>query len=283
VALGVLACDARDRFELTEMGEYLRSDRPDSVYPRAILNAELLLPLWGNLLPALRTGESGVTKVLGMPLYEYLAAHPDVGALFDQTMASYAQYRLGPAVAAYDFSNFRSIVDVGGGNGALLIEILRVYPKPSGIVFDLAEVAERARENIAAAGLSGRCTVMGGSALESVPVGGDAYILSNFVIGLDDERAIEVLRRCRHAMTDGGRVLLIEWVVPVRGEEVGSFKSWDTTSIDLTILATGVGRVRTAEEFGALLQAAGLTLIEIIPTASSVSVIEAFAEPAPSG
>jgi len=238
--------------------------------------------LWGDLLHTLRTGESGVARVLGMPLYEYLASHPDVGALFDQTMASYAQYRLGPAVAAYDFSRFRSIVDVGGGNGALLIEILRAYPKPSGIVFDLAEVAERARENIAAAGLSDRCTAVGGSALETVPAGGDAYILSNFLIGMDDKRASEVLRSCHRAMTAGGRVLLIEWVVPARGEMTDSFKSWDTSSIDLTILSTGVGRVRTAEEFVAVLQAAGLALTQIIPTASSVSVIEARSAHAPS-
>ena len=282
VTLGVLAPAPHDRFALTEMGKYLQSDRADSIQPRAILNTELLLPLWGDLLHTLRTGESGVARVLGMPLYEYLASHPDVGALFDQTMASYAQYRLGPAVAAYDFSRFRSIVDVGGGNGALLIEILRAYPKPSGIVFDLAEVAERARENIAAAGLSDRCTAVGGSALETVPAGGDAYILSNFLIGMDDKRASEVLRRCHRAMTDGGRVLLIEWVVPARGEMTDSFKSWDTSSIDLTILATGVGRVRTAEEFVAVLQAAGLALTQIIPTASSVSVIEARSAHAPS-
>jgi hypothetical protein len=113
--------------------------------------------------------------------------------------------------------------------------------------------------------------------------GGDASILSNFLIGLDDERAIEVLRRCRHAMTDAGRILLIEWVVPAGGEMVNSFKAWDTTSIDLTILSTGVGRVRTAEEFETVLQAAGLTLNEIVPTASSVSVIEAISAHAPAG
>lgn len=274
-SLGVLAETARDRFVLTEMGQYLRSDRPDSVQPRAILNTEVLQPLWGDLLHTLQTGESGAARVLGMPLYEYLAAHPGIGALFDQTMASYAHYRLGPAVAAYDFSRFESIVDVGGGNGALLIEVLRAYSKPRGIVFDLPAVAARARQNIAAAGLADRCTAVGGSALDTVPVGGDAYILSNFVIGMEDERAIEVLRRCRRAMTDGGRVLLIEWVVPAGGEMADAFKTWDTTSIDLTILSTGVGRVRTAEEFQVVLQAAGLTLIEIIPTASSVSVIEA--------
>jgi hypothetical protein len=274
-SLGVVAQLPDDRFSLTDMGDYLRSDRPDSVQPRAIFNAEVLQPLWGELLHSLRTGDSGVERVLGMPMYEYYAAHPEVGALFDRTMASYARYRVGPAVAAYDFGQFGTIVDVGGGNGALLIEILRAYDRPRGIVVDLPAVAERARRNIAAAGLSDRCTAVGGSALEAVPAGGDAYILSNFLITFDDERAAQILRRCATAMNRDGSVLLIEWVMPAGGETADPFTFWDTTTIDLTILSTGGERVRTAEEFRVLLAAGGLTLTEIIPTASSVSVIEA--------
>jgi precorrin-6B methylase 2 len=275
-SLGVLVETAPDRFGLTEMGQLLRSDRPDSLQPRAIWNTEVMRPLWGSLLHTLRTGESGAAHVLGMSLYDYLTAHPDIGALFDRTMAGYARYRLAPVVAAYDFSRFGSIVDVGGGNGALLIEILRGYPQPRGIVFDLPPVAERARQNIATAGLSDRCIAVGGGALETVPAGGDAYVLSNFLIGMSDEEAIQILRHCRRGMSAGGRVLLIEWVVPTGAELAsGSFKAWDTTSIDLTILSTGAGRVRTADEFEAVLHAAGLTTMEIVPTASSVSVIEA--------
>jgi hypothetical protein len=275
VSLGVFVEVSGDRFGLTEVGQYLRSDRPDSVQPRAILNTEVLEPLWSEFLHTLRTGESGVQRVLGMPLYEYLSAHPEVGALFDRTMATYARSRLRPAVAAYDFGQFGTIVDVGGGNGALLIEILRAYPQPRGIVFDLPAVAERAREHIAAAGLADRCTAVGGSAFETVPQGGDAYVLCNFLITFDDERAAGILRRCREAMVDGGTVLLIEWVVPAAGETTDPFRFWDTATIDLTILSTGSGRVRTAEELQAVLQAGGLTLTEIIPTASSVCVIAA--------
>ncbi len=277
VSLDVVAEVTADRFALTEMGQYLRSDRPDSAQLRSIFNTEVLLPLWGELLHTLRTGESAAIRVLGMPFYDYLAAHPEVGTLFDRTMAGYAHYRLGPAVAAYDFGQFGTIVDVGGGNGALLIEILRAYPQPRGIVFDLPPVADRARQNIAAAGLTERCTAVGGNALEMVPAGGDAYVLSNFPIGMDDQRAAVLLRRCHEAMADRGRVLLIEWIVPASGEVVDSFKAWDTTSIDLTILSLeggGDGRVRTTEEFSMLLQAGGLTLTHIIPKASSVSLIE---------
>jgi O-methyltransferase domain/Dimerisation domain len=149
-SLGILAEATGDRFALTEMGQYLRSDRPDSVQQRAIFNTEVLQPLWGELLHTLRTGESGAARVLDMPMYQYLTAHPEIGALFDRTMASAARVRLRPAVEAYDFGQFGTIVDVGGGNGALLIEILRAYDRPRGIVFDLPTVAERARQNIAA-------------------------------------------------------------------------------------------------------------------------------------
>jgi hypothetical protein len=286
VSLGVFAEMAGDRFTLTEVGEYLRTDREDSVQPRAIFNTEVLQPLWGELLHTLRTGESGAARVLGMSHFEYFAAHPDIGALFDRVMASAARSRLRPAVAAYDFGRFGTIVDVGGGNGALLIEILRTHDRPRGMVFDLPTVAERAHQNIAATGLADRCTAVGGNAFETVPAGGDAYVLANFLVDLDDERAAEILRRCREVMNQQGRVLLIERVMPAAGEPTDPYKFWDTTIIGLTMLAlsgTGGGRVRTAEEFRALLAAGGLTLVAIIPTASSVSVIEARPTGAPSG
>ena len=286
VSLGVLAELAGDRFALTEVGQHLRADREDTVQPRAIFNTEVLQPVWGELLHTLRTGESATARVYGRPLYQHFAENPEIGALFDRTMASAARFRPGPAAAAYDFGRFGTIVDVGGGNGALLVEILRAYDGPRGVVFDVPAVAERARQNIAAAGLADRCTAVGRSALEAVPEGADAYILSNFLIFMGDERAAGILRRCRAAMAAGGRVLLIEWVMPAGGETADPYKFWDTTARDLIMLsgygAPG-GRARTAEEFRALLEAGGLTLAGIIPTTSPVSVIEALPADSHSG
>jgi precorrin-6B methylase 2 len=278
VSLGVLTEVAGDRFALTEMGQYLRSDRPDSVQPRALYNTEVLQPIWSELLQVLRTGESGALRALGMPLFEYLSANAEIGALFDRTMASLARYRLSPAAAAYDFGQFGTIVDIGGGNGALLIEILRAYDRPRGIVFDLPTVAERARENIAAVGLADRCTAIGGKALETVPGGGDAYILANVLTGMDDEQAAAVLRRCRDALGESGRVLLVERVAPSAGATTDPHTSWETTTTDVTMLCidgAGSSRVRTVDELRALLAAGGLTLAAVVPTGSSVSVIEA--------
>jgi hypothetical protein len=214
-----------------------------------------------------------------MPFYDYLATHPDLGRLFDRTMASAAAYRLEPAVAAYDFSRFRAIVDVGGGNGALLLAILRRYPEPQGLVFDLPPVAERARQHIQAVGLSARCTAVGGDAAHGVPAGADCYLLSNFLISMSDDVATTILRHCRQAISPAGVLLLVEWVMPTGGEAIDPYRFWDTASIDLIMLAIDASagwRVRTAQEFKVLLGEGGFTLRRVVPTASSVSLIEAL-------
>jgi O-methyltransferase domain len=279
-SLGLCTEVDEGQFALTALGAYLRTDLPGSLHARALFNGEVNSPLWGDLLRTVQTGAPAAERVFGMPIYDYLAGHPPVGALFDQTMASNARYRLGPVARAYDFSRFRTIVDVGGGNGTLLVFILHAYPEPRGVVFDFPAVAERARANLEAAGLTGRCTAVGGDALERVPEGGDAYLLSGVVSGMDDATMITILQNCRAAMGKGARLLLIEWVMPAGGVASGAamddYTVWDTASIDLTMLVTfSTGHVRTEAEFRALLEVAGLRCTAIVPTPSSVSVIEA--------
>ena len=267
-----------DRFALTESGQLLRSSHPDSLRDRAIMNAEVLLPVWTELLDTVVSGESAARRVFGTSLYEHLAKHPEIGALFDRTMAAGARYRHGPAIAACDFSSFGTIVDVGGGNGRLLISILQAYPGSRGIVFDLPPAAERARHNIEAAGLADRCVAIGGNAFEGVPEGGNAYILSNFLIDVDDERARTVLGHCRKAMGGDAKLLLFEWVIPSAGETADAYRFRDTASMDLIMLSIGGsrgGRVRTADEFRGLLESAGFVLNGILATGAAVRVIEA--------
>ena len=279
VSLGLCAEVEVNHFALTKIGKYLQSDRPDSLQSRVLFNGEVLFRLWGALLDTVRSGNSGAMRVFNMPLYEYFQVRPEVGELFDQTMASAARYRLEPAVAAYDFSRFRTVVDVGGGNGALMLAILRSCPEPQGVVFDLPSVVERARQNIQKAGFSARCTVVAGNAVESLPEGADCYILSNFLVSMNDALATTILRNCRRVMATGGAVTLIEWVMPTSGEAVDPYTFWDTASMDLSMLAidgSAGWRVRTAHEFRTLLADGGLALSRIIPTGSSVNVIEAF-------
>jgi O-methyltransferase len=278
--VSINVCDELDgnRFQLTALGEYLRPSYPDSVEARVLLHGQVFYPLWGELIKSVRTGEGGSQLALGMPFYDYLIKQPQVGSLFDRTMASEGPFRHQPAVEAYDFGQFSTVVDIGGGNGALLAEILKKYPRPDGIVFELPRTAAVAQQTIDAGGLSDRCRFIGGDAFETVPSGGDAYVLSNFLVVWEDDRAVIPLRNCREAIAENGKVLLIEWVMPAGNEPREGFRFWETVSRDLIMLSINGsrhGRVRTRSGFAKLLAGAGFEMTAIIPTSGSVNVIEA--------
>src|SRR5215467_4115582 len=168
VMLGVCNEDGY-RFSLTPLGEHLRADHPDSVQGRIILNAEVHHALWADLLATVRTGQSASERVFGTSFYQHLSQDPTAGALFDRAMTSagWVRYRFRPAVEAYDFGRFRTIVDVGGGSGTLMVELLKTYPQPTGTVFDVRRLAVGAQKNIEAAGLTSRCQFLGGNAFEA--------------------------------------------------------------------------------------------------------------------
>jgi hypothetical protein len=278
--VSISVCDEIDgsRFRLTALGEYLRPNHPDSVEARVLLHGQVFYRMWGELAQTVRTGEGGGQLALGMPSYEYFIKKPQVGLLFDRTMASEGPFRHRPAVEAYDFRQFGTIVDVGGGNGALMAEVLMSHPRPTGIVFDLPRTAPAAEQTIDAGGLRDRCRFVAGDAFETVPGGGDAYVLSNFLVSWADDRAVVLLRNCRKAIAATGKVLLIEWVMPAGNEPREGFRFWETVSRDLIMLSINGsrhGRVRTRSGFRDLLSAAGFEMTAIIPTRGSVSVIEA--------
>lgn len=168
---------------------------------------------------------------------------------------------------AYDFEPFRTIVDVGGGSGLTLSAILRRHPGAQGVLFDLPDVAKRAAEVIARTGVSDRCRIVGGDFFESVPASGDAYLLRHVLHDWDDREAISILEKCRNAMRPGGRVLVVETVIPA-GNDL-CFGKW----LDLMMLVGG-GRERTEQQYAGIFSAAGLRLTRVVPTAHEVSVIE---------
>ena len=158
-----------------------------------------------------------------------------------------------------------------------MAEILKAYPQPSGVVFDLPRAEAAAQHTMDAGRFGDRCRFVGGDAFETVPAGGDAYVLSNFLVIWEDDRAVIPLRNCRKAIVKDGKVLLLEWVMPAGKEPRDDFRFWDTVARDLlmlTILGSGNGRVRTKSGFQDLLSAAGFEMTAIISTRGSVSVIE---------
>ena len=269
---GVFAETEDGRFELTPVGSCLQSG-PGSFRPVALLfTSPGVRAAWGDLLHSVRTGEPALNHVFGMGSFEYFAQHPEEAAVFDEAMGAFTAMVAIAVAAAYDFSRFGTIIDVGGGEGALLAGILRANPALRGVVFDMPRVAEGANETIAAAGLGDRCEFVGGDFFEAVPGGGDAYILKHVIHDWDDERAVRILRNCRRAMKAEGKLLIVEGVYPERIDR--SVVSRGAAANDVNMLVCTGGRQRAEAEFRALFDAAGFELTRIVPTQAMSSVIE---------
>jgi SAM-dependent methyltransferase len=226
---------------------------------------------WASLADSVRTGESAFIKVYGVPHFEWLQANPEEGAIFNEAMTSLTGVAAGAVTQAYEFSGVARIADVGGGHGLFLSKILRANPHASGILFDLPHVAEGAERLLGDAGLIARCQVLCGDFFTSVPAGCDAYVLKHILHDWDDARCERILSNCRAAMAPGGRVLVVEMVVPPPG--VPSF----ARLIDLEMLTiSSNGKERTEREFAELFAKAGLVLARVVPTQSPYSVLETF-------
>ena len=271
-AVDVLIHDDSDRFQLTAVGQLLRSDVPGSFRAMAmLLGRRWHHTAWASLAESVRTGESAFLKMYGVPHFEWLRANPEEGAIFNEAMTGLTGVAADAVARAYQFSDVTKIADVGGGHGLFLSKILRANPHANGVLFDLPHVAEGAKKLLDDAGLSARCEVLSGDFFTSVPAGCDAYLLKHVLHDWDDARCEKILNNCRAAMAPGGRVLVIEMVVPPPG--VPSF----ARLIDLEMLAiSSNGKERTEHEFAELFANAGLVLARVVPTQSPYSVLEAF-------
>jgi len=264
---GVLWEDEQGRFSLTPVGQALRSDAPGSLRWLALYLVEGEWEAWREALHSVRSGETAIEHVFGQPLFAHLQHRPDLQESFNKAMGGMAQQLSAAVGAAYDFSGAGTVVDVGGGQGGLIAHLLQNNPQASGIVFDLPHVVEGAGAGFDE-NLRSRCRFVGGSFFETVPEGGDVYLMSYIIHDWDDERAVEILKRCREAMTAGSRLLIIENVLPDAG--VPSFGKL----LDLEMLVIAGGQERTEEEYRRLAERSGLEVTRIIPTASLQSIIE---------
>jgi len=266
-SVGVFEEQDGRRFALTPLAGLLRSAAPGSQRSFATMMAAEFDAAWGRLLHSVRTGVPGFDAHYGQAFFDYMLANPTRHRIYDEAMNGVHGPETAPVLDAYDFADCRRVVDIGGGNGLALEALLERHPGIEGILFDLPAVAERARLRLAKTGVSARLRVEGGDFFGSVPAGADAYLLRHIVHDWQDAEAITILRRCREAAAPGARVLVIEMVIPPANQP--GFGKW----LDLMMLVVG-GRERTAEEYRALYEAAGIEYRRLLPTACDVSIVE---------
>jgi hypothetical protein len=273
-SVGVLEEQASGAFGLTPIGDLLRSDAPGSMRASVMLFAGTPIhDSWKELEWCVRTGEPAFRKDSPhADPFTQMAQDPAAAANFDKAMAAFAPQTAAAVAAAYDFSGFGTLADVGGGNGALLMGILKANPSLRGIVFEQPHVAERAREHLRAAGFAERCQVLGGSFFESVPAGADAYLLKHVIHDWNDERATAILRNVRAAMASNAKLLIVEGVYPPRIDQ--SLESRGAAANDVNMLVCTGGRQRSEQEFRDLYAASGFELTRLVPTPARVCVIE---------
>jgi hypothetical protein len=269
-SLGILAEQKEQCYALTTLGETLKTNVPGSVRSTVLtFGSPWAQSAWDHLAYSVQTGKTGFEKAQGMSLFDYLARHPEDASLFNETMVGFHSQEPPAVAAAYDFSTFKTIVDVGGGTGNLLAAILTRYVGPRGVLFDLPHVAAEAPALLKAKGVSDRVTIEAGDFFKTVPAGGDAYVLSHIIHDWDEDQCLTILRHIRKAMNSTGHLLIAEMVLPA-GDTPHPGKM-----LDMAMLVWPGGQERTLTEYEHLLTKGGFHLTRVVPTDSAVNVVEA--------
>lgn len=267
---GVFAEDEEGRFGITPAAALLRRGAPGSMRAFALWSGGVSYRVFGALEHSVRTGEPAFERQFGAEFFDYLAAHPEDGAVFDEMMAGNTA-GVAPRVAERGFAGARTVVDVGGGCGELMAAVLRAHPHLRGVLMEHPRLLDAAREGLRSAGVADRCEAVAGDVMDAVPPGGDVYVLKSVLHGLSDADAARALASCRRAMRDGGTLLLVEFVLPPGNEP------FPGKLMDLLMLVGGRGRERTEPEFRALLEGAGFRPGGAKATPFGYSILEARA------
>ena len=270
VGVGVYADAGDGRFANTPVSEVLRIGVAGSVRDMAVMFGEDFhtRPV-AALMHCVKTGQPSFDHIFGMGAFDYFRANAEQGEIFNRAMTSFSGPNAEAVVGAYDFSGIKTLVDVGGGHGALLDRVLQATPATSGILYDLPFVAEGARAHFAKAATGPRVKVEQGSFFESVPAGGDAYMMKHIIHDWSDAHCEKLLANVRKVIPKDGRLLVIEMLVP-GGPAMHPSKLLD---IEMLVMTQG-GRERTEAEFRALYAKAGFKLTRVVPTKGAISVIE---------
>lgn len=270
------ACEERPdgSFALAPLGALLRGDASDALHAYMVWWGRYRWLGWSDLMHSVRTGESAVgagRATIGM---RQLDAERGAASVFNRAMAEITHVVARGVLRAVDFSRARRFVDVGGGIGELAAAVLAAHPHLHGVVLDRPHAIEGARDRLRSANVLGRCDIVAGDFFESVPAGADVHLLKSVVHDWDDDSSTRLLARCRQAIAPGGRVLLVEQVMP---ERIAGREHLRPAIADLNMLVMLGGRERTVAEFRRLLEAAGFRHAGTTPAALGYSVIEGVA------
>ncbi|HEV2703831.1 MAG TPA: methyltransferase [Steroidobacteraceae bacterium] len=276
-ALGsVDICRQRDDggFEMTPLGALLRANVPCSMRAWALQWGGEAWQIWANLLHSVQTGNSARALITGNEGFGHLDRDPQAAQTFNQAMVDLTRLAALDIAQAYDFSKHR-IMDVGGGYGALLGQILASYPDATGVLFDMPHAISRAREYLTGVGVADRCEFTTGDFFVSVPPTADLYVLKTVIHDWPDDKAREILQCCRRAMSPAARILIIERLMPER--LVPSAANRALARVDLHMLVALGAQERTLEQMLTLLDSAGLTQVRHIATHCEFQILEAQA------
>ena len=266
--VGVFSHVGSDYFALAPLGEELRTGVSGSLRAVLITMGEIHYHACGDLLHSVRTGSPAFNRVFGKGLFDYLRQNEGDAGAFDEGMSNLATMLSYAVLCAYDFSGIRHIMDIGGGQGTFLRNVLKINPRLRGTVFEMPSTIDQARRRLRSSVYCDRLRFVPGDFFISVPEGADAYLLCGVIHDWDDDRAITILKNCRKAMAESGRLLLVEMVVPENDENCFS------KLLDLNMLVMTEGRERTRAEFRCLLNASGYRLTNVLPTLAPQSIIE---------
>jgi O-methyltransferase domain/Dimerisation domain len=264
---GLLEEQSDQRFQLTPVGECLRSDLPNSRAAWArYVGRPYVWQSWGNLAGSVKSGKSGFELLHHANLWKWRGERSEETNIFDAAMSELSRAGGNAIAPAHDFSAYKVIVDIGGGQGALLAAILTKHASPRGILFDLPHVIAKAKGLLASMNIGDRCEIIAGDVFKSIPKGGDAYLIKSVLMDESDENAISILRSCRSVMKPRARVIVIEHLLTPPNQPEVNYS-------DMTMMVMTGGRERTQKEFEALFATSGFRLEQAAATRSPFTLL----------
>lgn len=272
VRYSIVRIDGRGRYRLSRLGRTLAARAHGSVQGFALFVGSIEhREHWSHLADAIRSGSPRIANIRGVHFFDYLTKDPAFAELFDRAMDSIASLTTPAVLASYDFSRHTRIIDVGGGSGTFLSEVLTTSPQSTGVLLERAQVAPHAQNVLQRNGVASRCDIVVGSFFDEVPSHGDLYILKHILHDWDDRTASHILAVVRAACATDARILIIENVLPERPiPHAGHL-------IDMEMLLCVGGRERTVAHYRRLLAENNFELVRVKTTASPVSLVEARA------